>query len=270
MRTLENRVAVITGAGSGIGRALALLLARRGCHLALSDINSGTLHETAAQCRGVRVFAETLDVADRKAMESYPERVVRELGAVHIVINNAGVALAATVEETTIEDYEWLMGINWWGVLYGTKFFLPYLRQADEAHIVNISSVFGLIGVPTQSAYNAAKFAVRGFTECLRQELAGTHIGVTCVHPGGIRTNIAAAARYKVGPDGNRDHASAAEKFARIARTSPEQAAEAIVRGIEDNSPRVLIGPEAFAIDVIARALPEGYPTILKPLLQLL
>jgi len=271
MKNFQGRVAVITGAGSGIGRALALNLAEKGCKLALSDIRPESVQETAQLCeRFTRdVMVDALDIADKKAMQAYPDKVVQQFGGVHIVINNAGVAMAATVEETSIEDYEWLMGINWWGVLYGTKFFLPHLQKADEAHIVNISSVFGIIGVPTQSAYNAAKFAVRGFTESLRQELVDTHIGVSCVHPGGIKTNIAAYARYKSGPNGDRDHAGAVEKFARIARTTPEEAAATIVKGIEKKSPRVLIGADAVAIDLIARTMPEGYTTVLGKLLKL-
>jgi len=270
MKKFEDRVAVITGAGSGIGRALALNLAQKGCRLALSDIKAESVAETARLCEPYtrEVMVDTLDVADKKAMQSYPEKVVKKFGAVHIVINNAGVAVAATVEETSIEDYEWLMGINWWGVLYGTKFFLPHLKNVDEAHIVNISSIFGIIGVPTQSAYNAAKFAVRGFTESLRQELADTHIGVSCVHPGGIKTNIAAAARYKSGPTGE-NHASATEKFARMTMTTADQAAATIVKGIEKKSPRVLIGADAVAVDMMARSLPESYTTVLGQLLKL-
>lgn len=271
MKNFQGRVAVITGAGSGIGRALALNLAEKGCKLALSDIRAESVAETARMCeRFTRdVMFDTIDVADKKAMQAYPEKVVQKFGGVNIVINNAGVAVAATVEDTSIEDYEWLMGINWWGVLYGTKFFLPHLQKADEAHIVNISSVFGIIGVPTQSAYNAAKFAVRGFTESLRQELVDTHIGVSCVHPGGIKTNIAAYARYKSGPNGDTNHASAADKFAKIARTTPEEAAATIVKGIEKKSPRVLIGADAVAIDVMARTMPESYTTVLGQLLKL-
>lgn len=271
MKTFAGRVAVITGAGSGIGRALALNLAEKGCRLALSDIRAESVAETAKMCeRFTRdVMFDTLDVADKKAMQAYPEKVVQKFGGVNIVINNAGVAVAATVEDTSVEDYEWLMGINWWGVLYGTKFFLPHLQKADEAHIVNISSVFGIIGVPTQSAYNAAKFAVRGFTESLRQELADTHIGVSCVHPGGIKTNIAAYARYKTGPNGDTNHASASDKFAKLAQTTPEQAAATIVKGIEKKSPRVLIGADAVAIDVMARTMPESYTTVLGQLLKL-
>ncbi|GAB4424640.1 MAG: SDR family NAD(P)-dependent oxidoreductase [Turneriella sp.] len=271
MKTFAGRVAVITGAGSGIGRALALHLAEKGCKLAISDIRLESVQETAKLCeRFTRdVIVDALDVSDKKAMMAYPEKVVQHWGGVNIVINNAGVAMAATVEETSIEDYEWLMGINWWGVLYGTKFFLPHLRRADEAHIVNISSVFGIIGVPTQSAYNAAKFAVRGFTESLRQELEGTHIGVSCVHPGGIRTNIARSARYRTGPNGETNHAAAAEKFGKIARTTPEEAAATIVKGIERKSPRVLIGADAVAIDIMARSMPEAYATVLGQVLKI-
>jgi len=271
MKNFQGRVAVITGAGSGIGRALALNLAQKGCKLAISDIRPESVAETAKLCEQYTkdILVDTLDVADKKAMQAYPEKVVKKFGGVNIVINNAGVAVSASVEDTSIEDYEWLMGINWWGVLYGTKFFLPYLQKADEAHIANVSSIFGIIGVPTQSAYNAAKFAVRGFTESLRQELADTHIGVSCIHPGGIRTNIAANARYKTGPNGDTDHARATEKFAQITRTTPDEAAAVIVRGIEKKSPRILIGADAVATDVLARTLPEGYPAVLQQILKL-
>lgn len=270
MKDFKNRVIVITGAGSGIGRALALNLAERGAKLAISDIKEETVAETAKLCeRFTRdVLVTQLDVADKAAMQAYPQKVIQRFGAVHAIINNAGVAVAATVEETSIEDFEWLMGINWWGVLYGTKFFLPHLRTVDEAHIVNISSVFGFIGVPTVSAYNAAKFAVRGFTESLRQELAGSSIAVSCVHPGGIRTNIAASARYKTGPT-NDNHKSATEKFAQIARTTPEEAAATIIRGMLRNSPRILIGADSVAIDLLARTFPESYPTIVEQTLKL-
>jgi NAD(P)-dependent dehydrogenase (short-subunit alcohol dehydrogenase family) len=269
MKNFQGRVAVITGAGSGIGRALALNLAQKGCKLAISDIRPETVAETARLCEPYTkdILVDALDVADKNAMEAYPQKVAKKFGGVNIVINNAGVAVAATVEETSIEDYEWLMGINWWGVLYGTKFFLPYLRKADEAHIVNVSSVFGLFALKTQSAYNAAKFAVRGFTESLRQELADTHIGVSCVHPGGIRTNIAAYARYKSGPTSD-NHASATEKFAKMAQTTPEEAAAVIVKGIEKKSPRVLIGADAVAFDVMVRTLPESYTTVLGQILK--
>ena len=203
MKSLKGKVAVITGAGSGIGQATAEALAKQGCELAISDINERGLAETRARCEshGVRVSSARVDVADRAAMYAWADNVVADHGRVNIVINNAGVALGATIEDMSYEDQEWLMGINFWGVVYGTKAFLPHIKKTGDGHVVNISSVFGLIAVPTQSAYNAAKFAVRGFTECLREEMdmEDCGIGVTCVHPGGIKTNIARASRQRLG-----------------------------------------------------------------------
>ncbi len=239
MKEFRGRVCVITGAGSGIGRALALELAGRGARLALSDIDAGRVAETAAQCvaRGAEAESHALDVADRAAVEAHAAAVAERFGAVHLVINNAGVALAKDVLDTPIEDYEWIMGINFWGVLYGSKAFLPHLIESGGGggHLVNISSVFGIFAVPGQSGYNAAKFAVRGFTEALRQEMlvAGHPVAVSCVHPGGIRTNIARAARTD---EGTPDELDAA--FRRIARTSPERAALTILRGVARGSRR--------------------------------
>ncbi len=202
MKDFRGRVAAITGAGSGIGRALANALARQGAHLALSDIDDAGLAETVVQCEGlgVKITSEHVDVADRCAVYAWADCVVAEHGHVNLIINNAGVALGATVESMSYEDFEWLMNINFWGVVYGTKAFLPHLKLSGEGHIVNLSSVFGLISVPSQSAYNAAKFAVRGFSDTLRMELEidGANLSVTTVHPGGIKTNIARNAR--VGP----------------------------------------------------------------------
>ena len=199
MKDFNDRVAAITGAGSGIGRALANALARRGAHVALSDIDDSGLAETAAQCEGfgVEITSDHLDVADRDAVYAWADRVVTLHGRVNLIVNNAGVALGATVESMSYEDFEWLMRIDFWGVVYGTKAFLPYLKQSGEGHVVNLSSVFGLISVPSQSAYNAAKFAVRGFTDTLRMELEieDANVSVTTVHPGGIKTNIARNAR---------------------------------------------------------------------------
>ena len=199
MKTFKGRVAAITGAGSGIGRALAADLARRGAHLALSDIDEASLAETVGLCEGlgVKVTAQQLNVADRATVYSWADRVMADHGQVNLVVNNAGVALAAPVETMAYEDFEWLMNINFWGVVYGTKAFLPYLKASGEGHIVNLSSVFGLISVPSQSAYNAAKFAVRGFTDTLRMELEieRAPVSVTTIHPGGVKTNIARHAR---------------------------------------------------------------------------
>src|SRR6476469_5146006 len=201
-RTVEHfngRVAAITGAGSGIGRALARELARHGAHLALSDVDEPGLAETVSLCEGygVKVTARRVDVADRSAVFAWADEVVADHGKVNLVVNNAGVALGATIDDGRLEDVEWLMGINFWGVVNGTKAFLPHLKASGEGHIVNLSSVFGLISVPSQSAYNAAKFGVRGFTDALRMELDIAKCGIssTTVHPGGSTTNIARNAR---------------------------------------------------------------------------
>src|SRR4051812_44907877 len=187
MKSLKDKVAAITGAASGIGRATALRLAKLGCHLGLSDVDTKGLSETARLCRelGVKVTETRVDVADREAMYSWADEIVREHGKVNIILNNAGVSVGATVEDISYSDFEWIMGINFWGVVYGTKAFLPHIKRAGEGSIVNISSVFGLIAVPAQASYNASKFAVKGFTEALRAELEidGSNIGVTCVHP---------------------------------------------------------------------------------------
>ncbi len=265
MKTVKGKVAAITGAASVIGCATAVLLARNGCNVAISDVNEVGLAETAEKCRahGVQVRTARLDVAQRNDVHAWADEVARELGAVHIVINNAGVALGATIEDTRYEDFEWLMNINFWGVVHGTKAFLPHLRAAGEGHIVNISSVFGLIAVPTQAAYNAAKFAVKGFTEALRQELEVEEvpIGVTCVHPGGIKTNIARSARTIV-RKGWVDERSAAD-FEKIFGTTPERAASDILSAILKNRRRQLIGGDAVLIDLLQRTLPTLYQRLL-------
>lgn len=263
----SGKTSVITGAGSGIGRALAVELARRGSHLAISDVNTDGLAETAATCRtaGIRVETYRLDVADRAAVAQHADDVRRDFGSAHLVVNNAGVALGATVEEMSWDDYDWLMGINLGGVVNGTKAFLPLLIDSgttrDPSRLVNVSSVFGFVGVPSQSAYNAAKFAVRGFTESLRQEMliARRPVAVHCVHPGGIKTNIAASARA----DGlGIDRQKAAADFAKIALTTPERAATVILRGVAANRPRILIGADARVIDAVPRLLGGSYTGI--------
>jgi NAD(P)-dependent dehydrogenase (short-subunit alcohol dehydrogenase family) len=214
--------------------------------------------ETAASCAaaGAEVEHYALDVSDRAAMFDHANVVRERFGAVNLVINNAGVALAKDVIDTPVEDYEWIMGINFWGVLYGSKAFLPDLIRSGDGHLVNISSVFGLFAVPGQSGYNAAKFAVRGFTEALRQEmlLAGHPVAVSCVHPGGIRTNIARDARTDLATPQELD-----AQFKRIARTSPERAAQTILRGVERERARILIGPDAEFLDLMARVLGSRY-----------
>ena len=264
--------AVITGAASGIGRALALELASRGTQVAISDVDVAGLAETAGLCarHPGKVRTYELDVADRAAVLDHAKEVVADFGGVHLVVNNAGVALGATVEEMTWEDYDWLMGINLGGVVNGTKAFLPHLiasgaqdpDKPSDTHLVNVSSVFGFIGVPAQSAYNAAKFAVRGFTEALRQEMIIQRkpVGVHCVHPGGIRTNIAANARMSDALGA--DHEKQARDFARIARTTPESAAKTILRGVDHNRARILIGADARVFDAVPRLLGAHYQGI--------
>lgn len=229
MFSFSGGTAVITGAASGIGRGLALELARRGARLALSDI-TGAVAETARQCSelGAEVRDYRLDVADRDAVFAHAAEVLADFGQVHLAVNNAGVALSATVAEVKIEDFEWLMNINFWGVVHGSQAFLPHLAASGDGRLVNISSVFGFIGVPKQAAYNAAKFGVRGFTEALRQEVEVDRlpVKVSCVHPGGIKTDIARNAR--VGASGDDRHIAA---FDKVAVTSAEGAARAILRG---------------------------------------
>ncbi len=268
MKDFQNKVAVITGAGSGIGRALARDLAAAGARLALSDVNQVGLQETADSLGlgSDRLITEAFDVADRDAFYAFAERVTGHFGAAHLVFNNAGVALGATVEDMSYEDFEWLMGINFWGVVYGTKAFLPHLKAAGEGHIVNVSSVFGLIGVPTQSAYNAAKFAVRGFTEALRQELEmeGGRVSCTSVHPGGIKTNIARNARMGAGVEKiTGDVDKARRDFEKMFRTTPEEASQTILKGVKGNKRRVLIGSDARAIDSMQRLMPTAYQRIM-------
>jgi NAD(P)-dependent dehydrogenase (short-subunit alcohol dehydrogenase family) len=266
MKTFTGRVAAVTGAGSGIGRALSIDLAGRGAHLALSDIDEAGLAETVTRCEGsgVKVTSQLVDVADRDAVYAWAANVVEDHGAVNLIFNNAGVALGSTVEAMSYDDFEWLMGINFWGVVHGTKAFLPYLKESGEGHIVNLSSVFGLISVPSQSAYNAAKFAVRGFTDSLRMELEieGAPVSCTSVHPGGIKTNIARNARMDPSISTFGAEPEAAKRdFDRIAITSPAKAARQILAAVERDRRRVLVGPDAKVIDLLSRLPAALYQT---------
>lgn len=275
MKHFTDRVAAITGAGSGMGRSLALALAREGCHLALADRNAATLTETARLARaaapdriGVPLTVTTcvLDVADRAAMYAWADATVAAHGRVNLVFNNAGVALSSTIEGMEYADLEWIVGINFWGVVHGTKAFLPHLKAAGEGHIVNTSSVFGLFAQPGMSGYNATKYAVRGFTEALREELdlMGCGVSATCVHPGGIRTNIAQASRIAKNMVGFmiEDEQQGKDDFEKFFITSADDAARTILAGVRRNRRRVLIGRDARAADWLARSLPAAYQAL--------
>ncbi len=267
---LNNAVIAITGAGSGIGRALALQSAHLGARLALSDIGELSLQKTKSliekECGQAEVMCSVVNVAEKQQLVSWAQQVKDHYGEVNVIINNAGVALAASVEATEHEDFEWLMNINFWGVVNGTKAFLPFLKQASWGHVVNISSLFGLISIPNQSAYNAAKFAVRGFSESLRIEmlLSNKTVQVSCVHPGGIKTNIANSGRFK-NQVGTRDSAEKQKKEFndRLARTTAIQAADIIIKGINKNKPRILVGGDAKILDIIQRFIPSGYQSLI-------
>ncbi|CAI9415772.1 SDR family NAD(P)-dependent oxidoreductase [Nocardioides sp. T2.26MG-1] len=264
MKTLEDKVCVVTGAGSGIGRALALNLAGRGALLALSDVDDAGLAATVDQVRaagGREVRSDHLDVADRDAFASYAASVADHFGRVNVVVNNAGVALAGNLEDLEYADMDWIIGVNFWGVVHGTKEFLPHLIHSGDGHLVNISSLFGLVSMPGQSMYNASKYAVRGMSEAVREEMliAGHPVGVTVVHPGGIKTAIARNARVSAREDKEKTAKLFDEKLAKM---TPERAAEIIVRGILHNRARVLVGLDAHAVHHLAKLTGSRYQDI--------
>ncbi|WP_323791350.1 SDR family NAD(P)-dependent oxidoreductase [Nocardioides sp.] len=264
MKSLKDKVVVITGAGSGIGRALALNCAERGSLLALSDVDEAGLAETVELVTkaGVRkVRSDRLDVADRDAFARYALNVVQDFGRANVVINNAGVALSGDLTDLEYSDMDWIIGINFWGVVHGTKEFLPHLIASGDGHVVNISSLFGLVSMPGQSMYNATKYAVRGMTEALREEMliAGAPVGVTSVHPGGIKTAIARNARVSA----KEDQAATANLFdKKLARMTPEKAAEIIVKGIVKNQARVLVGIDAHIVHQFAKLTGSRYQDV--------
>lgn len=255
MREFRDRVAVVTGAASGIGRALALALAERGADLALVDVDEPGLREAAAEVekQGRRASVHVVDVSDAAAMAALPDTVVKLHGRVNLLVNNAGVSVTGKLEEQSLEDLHWIVGINFWGVVHGCKFFLPHLRASGDAHIVNVSSMFGLIGLPTQSSYCATKFAVRGLSEALWAELRDDGIGVTCVHPGGVRTNIVRSSRTG-------DAAAKARIMAQFERRAapPEEVARQILRAVERNQLRVLVCRETHVTDWVKRLVPAS------------
>jgi len=259
MTYFTGKVAVVTGAGSGIGRALSVELAKRGAKLAICDVDTHGLAETEAlvKAAGGEVKADHLDVSQRELVLTYADSVVEHFGKVNMVFNNAGIAFTGDVEAMSFKDIDRVMDVDFWGVVSGTKAFLPHLIASGDGHVINISSIFGLFSVPTQSAYNAAKFAVRGFTEALRQEMNINNrpVKVTCVHPGGIKTNIARNGEQVDGLD----HDELSNSFDKMARTSPEKAAKVILKGVEKNKARVLIGADAWVLDKFVRVTGPRY-----------
>jgi NAD(P)-dependent dehydrogenase (short-subunit alcohol dehydrogenase family) len=274
MKSFNESVAAITGAGSGIGQALALNLAAQGAHLAISDINQAGLDATLDLLKdsGVKVTSQILDVSKKEDVAAWAQKVQADHGKVNLIFNNAGVALGATVEGATYEEYEWMMSINFWGVVYGTKEFLPLIKQAGQGCVINISSIFGITAQPSQSAYNAAKFAVRGFTESLRQELdiQGGNVTALCVHPGGIKTNIANSARQSDSLKSlGLDPKKGTEKFNKMLRKPPSEAASDILDAVKKNKRRVLVGNDAKAMDALQRILPTGYQRIFSKAIKM-
>lgn len=265
MKNFKNKVAVITGAGSGMGRELAYQLAERGAMIAINDWNERTLLETADSVKkmGAKVLATHVDVSERSAVEDFAREVVNHFGHVDIVINNAGFTLPAkSIEFTNYEDFEKLMGVNMWGVIYGSKAFLPHLKSRPEAVLMNTSSVFGLFGYPTQGPYCTAKFAVRGFTETLRLELeleGTTQVKVCCIHPGGIQTGIVENIDYSKSALTKEEIADASKTFKEYAPTTAAQAATHIITAIENQTPKLLIGKDAKWMDIITRIFPTKY-----------
>lgn len=269
MKILNDKVAVITGAGSGIGKALALELARRGCHVAVSDLKHDAALLTAQACqrRGVDARAYVVDVADRAAMQGFADEVARDFGRINLIFNNAGVYLVSSVRDMSWANLEWLMGINFWGVIHGTKIFLPHLIASGDGHVVNLSSIAGMVGLPYSSAYNASKFAIRGYTESLAQEmeLEQLPVKVTCVHPGSIKTDIFKVSRS----DSPNRQQSVSALFERMARVTPDTAARVIVKGVLAERRRVLIGADARFLDGLQRLLGVRYQGVNQMLMRL-
>ena len=268
MTAIRGAAAAVTGAASGIGRALALELAARGCDLALADRDEAGLATVAAEigANGARkVSIHRLDVGEASQIANFAQAAVAAHPSLNILVNNAGVALLGQFHEIDQAQMDWLMNINFWGVVHSTRAFLGHLATRPEAHIVNISSIFGIVAPPGNTAYAAAKFAVRGFSESLRHELqlAASPVRVSVVHPGGVLTNIVRNSRSGSGVTDNERRAQTIERFDEIAQTTPKDAALTIIKGIEKNQPRILIGGDARFMDIIQRFRPATYWSVL-------
>lgn len=272
MKDLKGKIAVVTGASSGIGRELALGLAREGCRLALADTDFDGLRETErmAKLAGGQAIIRRVDVSSKKEIYSFAEHVIKHYGEVDIVINNAGVVFTSTIEDLSYRDFERVMNINFWGAVYGTKAFMGYLKKQKSSHIVNISSVYGLWGLATQASYSSSKFALRGFTETLMQELRGSGVHASCVYPGGVKTNIVMhsySELHDVNPDKKEKFI---KKFSDTAMTTPGKAAKIIISGIKRNRKRILIGPDAFFFDITQRMFPTLYQKLSPIILHMM
>jgi NADP-dependent 3-hydroxy acid dehydrogenase YdfG len=266
MEGFAGKVAAVTGAGSGIGQALALELGRSGATLAISDVDLEGLAQTEQRLRaiGAPVRTDRLDVTEREVFQVYADQINEHFGKVNQIYNNAGIGFTGDVEISQFKDIEQVMDVDFWGVVNGTKAFLPHLIASGDGHIINVSSLFGLMSMPGQAAYNSAKFAVRGFTEALRQEMAlnGHPVKVTSVHPGGIKTAIA---RNATAADGVDPEAQARFFDKRLAITTPRRAAEIILDAVRKNKARVLVGPDAKALDLVVRLTGSGYQRLFSP-----
>ena len=265
MKDFRDKICVVTGAGSGIGAACAQALAAEGAYVVMTDIRADmleTAHKAIVEAGG-RAETHIVDVSDRDAMFALADKVDKAHGGADLILNNAGVAHSATVADMTMDNFNWVMDIDFWGVVYGTQAFLPHFLKRGSGHVANVSSIFGLIGVPSQSAYNAAKYAVLGFSEALRHEMVEHNVGVTVIHPGGINTNIVRHARLSQGPNAEAEHEEAIIKFQELTMTQPDKAAQIILKAIRKNKARVLVGPDALFVDFIRRIAPVKYLSLL-------